>query len=158
MKNPKVNQLSEYCPSRKQVSGKLLEKFGWSCAPSQTRRVKSRISPTSTKGSPPLGLGRGAVADRGEGSGGPPPSRALFLDQTEAPKGRKNFFWDRSPLISGSEWPAPPPLYLKVWISRWGALWMFKTSALSGSVFIPNKPPKLKSCNLPFSFKFFHHK
>ena len=41
----------------------------------------------------------------------------LVLDQTEARRAEKIFFWDRSPLISGSAWlpPSPPP-YLKLWI------------------------------------------
>ena len=48
-----------------------------------------------------------AVADPGEGPGGASP--LLFLDQTEAQKAGKNFFWrPGSPLIWGSWWPGPP--------------------------------------------------
>ena len=54
-----------------------------------------------------------AVADSGQG---PPP---LCLDQTEARRAERNFFWDRlPPLISGTGWPPPPPPYLKVWIGQ----------------------------------------
>ena len=44
----------------------------------------------------------------------------LFLDQTEAQRAKKTFFWDcpPPPLISGSGWPGLP-LYLKAWIHHW---------------------------------------
>ena len=44
----------------------------------------------------------------------------LFLDQTEAQRAKKTFFWDSPPppLISGSGWPGLP-LYLKAWIHHW---------------------------------------
>ena len=47
----------------------------------------------------------------------------LFLDQTEAQRAKKTFFWDcpHPPpphLISGSGWPGLP-LYLKAWIHHW---------------------------------------
>ena len=43
------------------------------------------------------------MVDPGEGPGGPPP---LFLDQTEAQRAEKKFFWTPSrPLISGPGWP-----------------------------------------------------
>ena len=47
------------------------------------------------------------VADPGEGPGGPAP---LLLDQTDAQRAEKHFFWDRPPLISGSGWSPPPHL------------------------------------------------
>ena len=51
-----------------------------------------------------------AVVDRGEGPGVPPPPGSrpppLFLDQNEARRAEKMFFWD---------WLPPSP-YLKVWI------------------------------------------
>ena len=49
--------------------------------------------------------------DTGGSRGGARGARAplLFLDQTEAPKGRKKFFWR----------PPPPPPYLKVYIRPW---------------------------------------
>ena len=60
-----------------------------------------------------------SVADPGEGPGGP--SLPLFLDQNEAQRAEKNFFWGRGPLlISGSGWPSPP--YLKTWIRHWDFL------------------------------------
>jgi len=40
------------------------------------------------------------MADPGEGPGGH--RFALFLDQTEAQKGREKFLWDRAPVISRS--------------------------------------------------------
>ena len=46
-------------------------------------------------------------ADPGEGAGGP--ALPLVLDQTEARRAEKKFFWDRP--------PSPP--YLKVWIRHW---------------------------------------
>ena len=46
----------------------------------------------------------------GKGPGGPPPP-PLFLDQTEDQRVQKKFLSPPPPpLISGSEWPAPPPL------------------------------------------------
>ena len=61
------------------------------------------------------------VVDPGEGPRGPEPS-PLFLDQTEAQRGKKIFLGDR-PLPYLRVWmtvpppPAPPPHpYLKVWI------------------------------------------
>ena len=49
------------------------------------------------------------------GPGSPPPT--LFLDQNEARRAEKIFFWRRGPaLISGSGWPAPPPTLL-IWRS-----------------------------------------
>ena len=49
------------------------------------------------------------------------PSPPLFLDQNEAQRAEKNFFWGRGPpLISGSGWPPPP--YLKTWIRHWDFL------------------------------------
>ena len=58
----------------------------------------------------------GAVADPGEGPGGPVPH--LFFDQNEAQRAEKNFFGDRVPLISLVWMTAPPPpTYLKgIWI------------------------------------------
>ena len=50
-------------------------------------------------------------ADPGEGAGAP--ALPLVLDQTEARRAEKNFFWDRAPPL-----PLPPP-YLKVWIRHW---------------------------------------
>ena len=47
------------------------------------------------------------MGDPGKGPGGPTPPPS-FLDQREAHR-PKNTFWDRPPLISGSEWPRPPP-------------------------------------------------
>ena len=54
---------------------------------------------------------------RGRSSEGPP----LYLDQTEARRAGKRFFWDRPPFILGSGLgsgcpPPPPPPSLKVWI------------------------------------------
>ena len=53
---------------------------------------------------------------RGRSRGGPP----LYLDQTEARRAGKRFFWDRPPFILGSGlgsgWPPHPPPSLKVWI------------------------------------------
>ena len=43
----------------------------------------------------------------------------LFLDQTEAWRAEKIFFQPGRPLISGSGWPQPRPLYWKVWIRHW---------------------------------------
>ena len=51
-----------------------------------------------------------SVADPGEGPGGPSPP--LFLDQNEAQRAEKNFFWGRG----------PPPPYLSVWIRQWDFL------------------------------------
>ena len=54
-------------------------------------------------------LGATAVADPGEGPGGPggrgPP---LFLDQTEAQRAEKKNIWDQDPLSQGLD--DPPPL------------------------------------------------
>ena len=64
--------------------------------------------------------GASAVADSGEGPGGPGPP--LFLDQNEARKAEKNFFFEAAPpaylrvLIT-----APPAPYLKVWICHCSA-------------------------------------
>ena len=52
-----------------------------------------------------------AVADPGEGPGGPSLPLPLFLDQTEAQRAEKKCFGDRP--------QPPPPLYLK--ISRFGS-------------------------------------
>ena len=51
------------------------------------------------------------------GPGGLPPRS---LDQTEARRAEKFFFWRLPPLISGSGWPPPPPPlpHLKVWICQ----------------------------------------
>ena len=46
------------------------------------------------------------VADLGESPRGPAPTPLIFRPNW-GPKGRKKFFWERSP---------PPPPYLKVWI------------------------------------------
>ena len=54
-----------------------------------------------------------AVADPGEGPGGP--SLPLLLDQTEAPGAEKNF-WETVPPLSKGLYDRPPPSYLKVWI------------------------------------------
>ena len=43
------------------------------------------------------------VADPGVGPGGPPP---LFLDQTEARRAEKKFFWETG-----------PPPFLRVWMT-----------------------------------------
>ena len=53
------------------------------------------------------------VADPGEGPGGPAP---LLLDQTDAQRAEKHFFWDRPPpLYQGlDDLPPPPTHYLKV--------------------------------------------
>ena len=58
------------------------------------------------------------VVDSGEGPRGPEPS-PLFLDQTEAQRGKKNFLGDR-PLPYLRVWMTVPPPhphpYLQVWI------------------------------------------
>ena len=51
-----------------------------------------------------------AVADPGEGLGGPAPPPPIFLDQLR-PEGRKKFFLDPP--------PPPPSPHLKVWIRQW---------------------------------------
>ena len=49
---------------------------------------------------------------------GPGPAPLIFRPNW-GPKSRKNIFGTPSrPLISGSGWPPPPPLYLEVWIRR----------------------------------------
>ena len=62
----------------------------------------------------------------GGSSGGAWGARPPVLDQNEARRPEKNFFWDRPPLISGSGWPRPPlsqglddraPPYLRVWMT-----------------------------------------
>ena len=106
-----------------------------------THKHKGKFSP---------GVGeRSSGGSRGGVRGAAPLPRPIFRPNW-GPKGRKNFFLRPVPPYLRVWVTSPPTLYLKVSISRWGALWMFKTSALSGSVFIPNRPPKLKSCNLPF--------
>ena len=54
---------------------------------------------------------------QGRGRGGPaaPP----YFESKLRPKGPKKLFLKTTPLISGSGWPPPPPLYLKVWICHW---------------------------------------
>ena len=50
--------------------------------------------------------------------GARPPPPPLFLDQTEAQRAEKEFFWRPGPPLSqGLNFhPPPPPPYLKVWI------------------------------------------
>ena len=58
------------------------------------------------------------VADPGEGPGGVRPL-PLFLDQTEARRAKKHFFWRPPPpflRIWMTATPPPLPPYLKVWI------------------------------------------
>ena len=62
------------------------------------------------------------MADPGVGPGGP--GFPLFLDQTEAPRAKKNFVETAPPLSHDlDDCPPPPQLpYLKAWIWQW-SIW-----------------------------------
>ena len=70
-----------------------------------TREMTPGLKPFTSGGS------RGGI---GPGARPAPP---LFLDQTEAQRAKKEFFWRPGPPLSqGLNYPPPPPFYLKVWI------------------------------------------
>ena len=64
------------------------------------------------------------------GARGPCPPPPLIFRPFWGPKGRKIFFWDRTPLYLGV-WTTGPPPYLKVWISTFqrslSSSWAYST-------------------------------